>query len=165
MQQLWESHPPGFPWRLGSFCGIKIFLGCAAAVGNIFHACCRRLLGAPPPGKKSPCTAGPVPHILGIYIYHLINTSLDTKAGGGGFFFEKKSRKKRKNTQKIPLFFGGIASRHPDDPLSIKLTQHSSIYGLGACFLWAKIPIGCTGICRDQGWAKTGRSAPTIPFS
>ena len=94
VQQLWESPSPGFPWRLGSFRGIKIFLGCAAAVGNIFHAYCRCLFGAPLPRKKSRRTTGPVPHILGIYIP--FNKCLFGYKNRG-IFLEKKSKKKQKS--------------------------------------------------------------------
>ena len=166
MQQPWESPSPSFPWCLGSFHGIKIFPGCAAAVGNIFHACCRHLFGAPPPGKKSRCTAGLVPHILGIYIP--FNKCLFGYKNGGIFLEKKKVKKIQKNTKKnakIPLFFAGIASVHPNDPPSIKPALNGSIYSQGARFLQGKIPIGCTGICCVQGWAKTRHSTPTIPFS
>ena len=87
----------------------------------------------------------------------------------GGIFWKKNAKKKmQKNTKenaKILLFFGGIASIHPNDPPSIKLALNSSIYSQGAHFLQGKIPIGYTGICHVRGWAKTGRSAPAIPFS
>ena len=79
----------------------------------------------------------------------------------GGFFWKKKSKKKAK----IPFFFAGIASVHPNNPPSIKLALNSLIYSQGAHFLQGKIPIGCTGICCIRGWAKTRHSAPTIPFS
>ena len=182
--------PLASPWRLAPFRGIKIFPGAATvgitfprlplapgvilrhqnipgmrcSCGKYFPCLLQASVGGTPTRKKIPlhCGAGST-YIRHIYIP--FNKYLFGYKSGGGFFFLKKSGKKRKNTQKIPLFFGGIASGHPDDPLSIKLTQHGSIYGLGACFLWAKIPIGCTGICRDRGWAKTGRSAPAIPFS
>ena len=183
--------PLASPWRLAPFRGIKIFPG-AATVGitfprlplapgvipqhqNIPGMCCSRgkyfpcllqaSVGGTPARKKIPPHRGAGSTYIR-HIYIPFNKYLfGYKSGGGVFLKKKKSGKKRKNTQKIPLFFGGIASGHPDDPLSIKPTQHSLIYGLGARFLRAKIPIGCTGICRDRGWAKTRRSAPTIPFS
>ena len=87
----------------------------------------------------------------------------------GGFFWKKKSEKKMqknaKKNAKIPLFFAGITSVHPNDPPSIKPALNGLIYSQGARFLQEKIPIRCTGICRVRGWAKTGRSAPAIPFS
>ena len=150
--------PLASPWRLGSFRGIKIFLGCAAAVGNIFHAYCRCLFGAPLPRKKSRRTTGPVPHILGIYIP--FNKCLFGYKNRG-IFLEKKCKKKCKN----PAFFAGITSVHPNDPPSIKPALNGLIYSQGARFLQEKIPIRCTGICRVRGWVKTRRSAPTIPFS
>ena len=87
----------------------------------------------------------------------------------GGFFWKKKSEKKMqknaKKNAKIPLFFAGITSVHPNDPPSIKPALNGLIYSQGARFLQGKIPIGCTRICRVRGWVKTGHSTPAIPFS
>ena len=165
MQQPWESHPPGFPLAPGVIPRHQNIPGMHCSRGKYFPCLLQASVGGTPTWKKIPPHRGAGSTYIR-HIYIPFNKYLfGYKSRGGGFFLKKKSGKKRKNTQKIPLFFGRIASRHPDDPLSIKPTQHGSIYGLGACFLWAKIPIGCTGICRNRGWVKTGHSTPTILFS
>ena len=127
VQQPWESPSPGFPWRLGSFRGIKIFPGCTAAVGNIFHAYCRRLFGAPPPRKKSRRTVGPVPHILGIYIP--FNKCLFGYKNGG-IFLEKKCKKKCKN----PAFFCQDRLHTPKRPPQHKAGSKRLDLQLGSSF-------------------------------
>ena len=133
--------PLASPWHLAPFHSIKIFPGAATmgitfprlplvpgvilrhqnipkmrcSRGKYFPCLLQVSVGAPPPGKKSPHTVGLVLHILGIYIYHLINTSLDTKAGGGGFF-EKKKRKKAKKYPKNSAFFWRDRLRAPRRP-------------------------------------------------
>ena len=139
VQQLWEPYPPGFPlapgailWhqniprcsnrgnniplaspqRLVPFHSIEIFPDAAAIMGNTFHTCCRRLLGAPPPGKKIPCTAGLFLHIyVGRYPFN--RHFFGIKCGG---IFEKKKTEKKTKKRKIPLFSTRLASGLPDDP-------------------------------------------------
>ena len=83
--------PLASPWRLAPFYSIKIFPGCTAAMGNIFHTCCR-------------ASSTYIRHVYIPFNKYLFGY----KSGGRGVFQKKKKKtekSKKKNTQKNPTFF------------------------------------------------------------